>query len=46
MSRSSETDLSSDWGPGYDNLPEEQKKMLKDLRDSTNKEEFTKLKEE
>lgn len=38
----SDSDRSSQWGPGFEDLPPAHKQMLRDLRSDSNREEFAK----
>ena len=42
----SDSDRSSQWGPGFEDLPPAHKQMLRDLRSDSNREEFAKRQED
>ena len=42
----SDSDRSSQWGAGFEDLPPAHKQMLRDLRSDSNREEFAKRKED
>ena len=42
----SDSDRSSQWGPGFEDLPPAYKQMLRDLRSDSNREEFAKKQDE
>jgi len=46
ISYDSDSNVSSDWGPGFEDLPLAQQQIIKELRIASNVKEFTSLKEQ